>query len=321
MRIAILGSAPSSIGLAPFSDPSFAIWACSPGAYPHLARVDAFFELHRVEFGEVGKPHTQKPWFSPEYVQWMGKQTCPIWMREPVPQIPTSRALPIERLTMAFGNLWWTSSIAYMLAMAIEAIIEERKTPLGTDGKARPPDAIALFGVDMSATEEYGFQRAGCQRFLEIAGTLGIEIMVPPESDLMRPMPAYGLMESEHWHIKLMARQRELTARMNNAQATMKNAEIEFHMVRGALDDLDYIMKTWAGERPTMGVSVGIYAEAQAVKDQVMAMQTLPVLTDVVVEGTNGNGYGHSAAQAMQTVIRQSVLDRYEVTIPPALGW
>ncbi len=302
MRIAILGSAPSSIGLAPFSDPTFQIWACSPGAYPHLARCDAFFELHRVEFGEVGKPHTQKPWFSPEYVQWMGKQSCPVWMFEPVPQIPTSRALPIERLTQKFGNLWWTSSIAYMLAMAIEAIIEDRKAlaeAIHKDGRPPQPDrvqdTIALFGVDMSATEEFGYQRAGCQRFLEIAGTLGIEIMVPPESDLMRPMPAYGLMESEHWHIKLLQRQRELTARMNNAQATMKNAEIEFHMVRGALDDLDYVMKTWGGERPTIGVSVGIYAEAQAVQDQVMAMQPLPVLTDVVVDGAKGNGHDHDS--------------------------
>ena len=83
MKVAILGSAPSSLGLTPFSDPAWKIWACSPGTYYRLARCDAFFELHRWEPGIVGQPASQKTWFSPEYVQWMSMrnpQTCPVWM-------------------------------------------------------------------------------------------------------------------------------------------------------------------------------------------------------------------------------------------------
>ena len=48
-KIAIIGTAGSSMTLAPFKDESWAIWACSPGAYPHCAqnRSDVWFEPHR----------------------------------------------------------------------------------------------------------------------------------------------------------------------------------------------------------------------------------------------------------------------------------
>ena len=72
MKIALVGSAPSSVRLAPFDDPSWDIWGCSPGAYPVFAqkRVDMFFELHRWEPPVVGRADQQVPWFTPEYVQW-----------------------------------------------------------------------------------------------------------------------------------------------------------------------------------------------------------------------------------------------------------
>src|ERR1043165_5779344 len=47
-QIALLGSAPSSCTLAPFADPTWEIWACSPQNYA-APRVDAWFELHDLE--------------------------------------------------------------------------------------------------------------------------------------------------------------------------------------------------------------------------------------------------------------------------------
>ena len=94
MKIAILGSAPSSLSLAPFGDETWKIWGCSPGVYPFCPRADAWFELHRWEPGVVGKPETQKPWFSPEYVLWMAQREpnrCPVWMAEPTPAEIASR--------------------------------------------------------------------------------------------------------------------------------------------------------------------------------------------------------------------------------------
>lgn len=269
MKVAILGSAPSSVALAPFSDPSFKIWACSPGTYGLLSRCDAFWELHRWEPGVVGRADTQKPWFSPEYVQWMAMrdpQRCPVWMYDAVPEIPASRRLPVDDLLAKYGTYFFTSSIAWMLACAIEDILEERKTTPSTE-----PDVIALYGVDMAASEEYGYQRAGCQHFLLLAADLGINIYVPPESDLLRPMPLYGICESSQWMIKLTARKKELESRLNNAHANLNNITREVAFLQGALDDMDYHMKTWGEDRNGTGTAHSIIAQSPYIIREVMS--------------------------------------------------
>ncbi len=270
MKIALIGTAPSSMQLAPLGDPEWKIWACSPGTYASLSRCDAFFELHRWEPGEVGKPATQKPWFSPEYVAWMGRLPCPVWMAAPVPEIPTSRALPVDGLVGKYGSYFFTSSIAWMLACAIEDILEARAT-----GQACP-DVIGLWGIDMAANEEYGYQRAGCQHFVDLAAQLGIAIHVPPESDLLRPSALSGIDESNHWMIKLTARQREIQTRLAGAQNTLEQAKYQVAFLQGALDDLDYQMKTWGGDRDGLGTSPSILAQCPAVRAEVISSLPRP---------------------------------------------
>lgn len=242
MKIALIGSAPSSVRLGPYGDPSWKIWGCSPGVYPVVPRSDAWFELHRWEPPVIGKPDQQKPWFSPEYCMWMAKQSC-VWMAEAVPEIPNSKRLPAEDLVGKYGAYFFTSSLAWMFAMAIEEILKDRETFPRHDPDAK--DCIGLWGVDMAATEEYGYQRAGCQFFAQIAAQLNINIVVPPESDLLMPAPLYGIVESDPMHIKLMARKAELTNRLNNVTAGLENARNEMHFLQGALDDLNYNLNTW----------------------------------------------------------------------------
>ena len=268
MKIALLGSAPSSVQLAPFSDPSYKIWACSPGTYSILPRCDAFFELHRWEPGQIGKPHTQKQWFSPEYVAWMAQQ-CRVWMYEAVPEIPGSARLPVEELEAKYGTYFFTSSIAWMMACAIEDVLEERDA---LEDQSLPPadDVIALYGIDMAATEEWGYQRAGCQHFALLAADLGIQIIVPPESDLLRPSPRYGIDESEHWMIKLTARKGELTSRLDRARQQVAGFTREVSFLEGALDDMDYMMKTWVGEREGRGTAHEIMARSPGLRQAVI---------------------------------------------------
>lgn len=225
LKIALIGSAPSSVRLAPYHDPSWKIWGCSPGVYGIAPRVDMWWELHRFEPGQ--------PWFSPEYCQWMSKLNVPVMMAEVRPEIPTSCALPHEALVAKYGPYFFTSSLAWMMATAIEA------------GATK----IGLWGVDMAATDEYGYQRAGCQFFAQIAKAMGIEVGVPPESDLFRPNGLYGVDEVLHCNIKSLARKREIEQRLANAQQVAQNALNETHFLRGALDDMTYQMATWLDKR------------------------------------------------------------------------
>lgn len=246
MKIALIGSAPSSIRLAPYADPTWQIWGCSPGVYSVAGRADEWFELHRWEPGVIGRPDTQKPWFTPEYVAWMAKKPI-VWMNAPVPEIPGSRALPVDDLIDRYGSYFFTSSIAWMFALALERIRAEREAA-DAAGQPRPEAAIGLFGIDMAATEEYGDQRTGCQFFATIAHTLGINLVVPPESDLLLPKPLYGIGESTPMAIKLTERRRELAARIAQAEAMQQNARDQLMFLKGALDDLDYHWHTWLHE-------------------------------------------------------------------------
>jgi len=222
-KIALIGSAPSSIRLAPYNDPSWEIWGCSPGAYGVVPRVNMWFELHRYEPGQ--------PWFSPEYCQWLAKANYPIMMAEVRPEIPQSVRIEQEALVAKYGPYFFTSSLAWMMAMAIEA------------GATK----IGLWGVDMAANEEYAEQRQGVHYFAQIATAKGIEVGVPPESCLFRAPPLYGVCEIEHGQIKMTARRRELESRLRQAEANAQQTQIEAAFLRGAMDDMEYHRKTWVG--------------------------------------------------------------------------
>lgn len=314
MKIAILGSAPSSLRLAPIEDQSWHIWGCSPGVYAAARRVNAWFELHRWEPGVAGRPETQKPWFSPEYVAWMANLQCTVWMATPNPQIPNSKALDVQALTNKYGTYFFTSSIAWMIACAIEDILEARTQRTETAAKLQAdptirtnpsaveyqePDTIGLWGVDMAANEEYGYQRAGCQHFLTLAATLGIHVAVPPESDLLRPMPLYGIQESSHWHIKNTARKIELETRLAQAKQLLADASRQIAFLEGALDDMNYQMLTWAESREGVGMHPLLLLETPIVKEKMREAVSTAVGSIGKIQAPFPYPYGGEAGGSM----------------------
>jgi hypothetical protein len=222
-QLCLLGSAPSSLRLAPFMNTQWAMCGCSPGVYGVAPRTESWVELHRYEPGQ--------PWFSPEYCQFLRDYKGPVWMAQKRPEIPNSIELPLLDLIQKYSPYFFTSSLAYMMAMAIECEFKK----------------IALYGVDMAAATEYKDQRLGCQYFAVLAKARGIEVGVPPESDLFRPQPLYGVSEISHGRIKILARRRELEQRIANALATAQNAKDESVFLRGALEDLDWAEMDWFG--------------------------------------------------------------------------
>ena len=233
LKICLMGSAPSSVALAPFDDPTWKIWTCSPAARPFAKRVDAWFEIHKWE------PH--QSWFSPEYVSFMANLPVPVYMLEPVQAIPGSVAYPKEEVMRYFGPeaiFFYTSSLSWMFALAIIEI-----------ERSGQPGEISLFGVDMSASEEiYSGQRAGCQYFAGQALKRGIKVWVPGESDLLRPTPLYGFCEQDQMHQKLLARKAELEARLNAVNINLTNLTGERTYLMGALEDVNYVKMTFVSD-------------------------------------------------------------------------
>jgi hypothetical protein len=222
-KIALIGSAPSSVTLAPFTDDSWTIWGCSPGAYPHIKRCDRFFELHRREPG--------KPWFAREYVEFLANLKCPVTVVEPWPELPTYSLLPKDELIRKFGPYVFKSSLSWMMAMAVM----EGATEIG------------LWGVDMAAREEWQFQRTAlqCLMWRIQEEPYNCSVTLPPESDLWMPGGLYGLQEVDPHHIKVLKRRDELEDRRKVARHNLGIAQREADFLDGAYDDNEYHLMTW----------------------------------------------------------------------------
>lgn len=243
-RIAILGTSGTSMSLAPFKDQAWAIWACSPGAYPICAqnRSDVWFEPHRWQPtppGMFGAPGT-KPWFSPEFHQFLRTHKGPVFMSQVEPSIPTSIRIPFEQLDAKYGAYHWTSTVAYMVALAIEQ--------LGPRAIAGEKVALGLWGIDMAATEEWSYQRPALQHFLGLAMSIGIHVVLPQESDLMRPPTKYGIGEHNPRHIRMLARLREAEANLNAAKQQMAQCQINIATWSGVVQEQQYILGCWTDD-------------------------------------------------------------------------
>lgn len=223
-KIALVGTAPSSRMLAPYNDRSWEIWACSPGNADVLPRVDAFFEFHSIAVLE--KDSTWTPFLS-----WLCMQPR-VYLQALDPRFKGAIAFPKDEMIEKFGPYFFSSSLAWMAALAID----------------NKPEAIGFWGVDMTANDEYGYQRAACQHFIQLARERGIEVIVPPESDLDRPLGLYGYRELSLMWQKLKLKDNEYAARIQHLDQIIDNAEKERMGLHCGRDVLDYVMQTWTGE-------------------------------------------------------------------------
>lgn len=219
-KIAILGSAVSSVGLAPFDDPEWEIWGCSP-ANRGLKRVDLWFELHNLDI--------KRREGLTEWLEWL-KEQPQVFLQQKDPAFKGSIKYPFREMVDKHGRFWWTSQVAYMLALAIE----------------QKPHTIGIYGVDMAANSEYNQQRLACQYFILLALQRGIQLVVPPESDLLEPPPPYGYCESSRRWRKYNARKLELQDRIGNLHDQEAKAAGEKKHLIGALDDHEYHLAHWA---------------------------------------------------------------------------
>lgn len=196
-----------------------------------MPRCDVFFEMH--------------PFDGPD-----GIMACPTWMPylselrkipkvygiKPEPEVlPQLVEYPIEEMDQKYGPYFWTSSFSYMIPLAIKELL------------ASPDEekVMGFWGVDCSATEEYGQQRPGAHFFFMKACEAGIKVICPPESDLLMPPARYGYCQADPWHRKQMARKREYEALYHQKMAVVRGESETATRLMGALDDIQWNLNTW----------------------------------------------------------------------------
>lgn len=226
LKIAVIGTAPSSRLLAPFNDPSWTIWGCSPGNMNTLPRFDAWFEIHGNLLWPANK-HYGEP-----YIEWLKKLSCPVYMQEDrMYGVPNAVAYPMKAMVKEFGGDFFTSSFSWMMALAISMGAKE----------------IGLYGVDMASRDEYILQRPGFYFFRHMARVKGVKVTAPNESDIMQSPGLYGFSDVQPFARKLHARKEEVRGRLSQMEQERARLEQNILYLKGADEDIDYILSIWSG--------------------------------------------------------------------------
>lgn len=230
--------------LAPFHDPSFEIWGLNElYRYMPVEQFTRWFEIHDRAYFEQ---------HDPEHLKALAQLPVPVYMQQAHPDIPPSIALPKAAIEAKCGT-YMTSSIAWMLGLAILEGFEK----------------IHVYGVDMAQDTEYREQRPCCEYLIGLARGMGIEVYVPPTSDLMKAIGQYAFgTQGNEFHLKIVERmdwlhreRQNLLGRINaldqEYQAKLSGLNGEYNarknewmasvrQLEGAIDDCVYWKRSWS---------------------------------------------------------------------------
>ncbi len=214
MKVAIVGTCPSSRLLSQRLPSDWKIWACAPGNEGVLQRVDLWFELH----GDLDFPSEGGMW--QPYFDWVNKQSFPVFAQD-TKLIPRAMRFPVEELLKEFGYYFFSSQPAWMFAYAIHIKAKE----------------IGL----------YGHQKPAILHFAQIAAQHNIKVLVPPESEVLQPPPLYGYNYNSPIGRKLRTRQREVEEQVRELDEQIEMLRMKRQHFRGVLDENDWSQQTWTG--------------------------------------------------------------------------
>lgn len=255
-KIALIGFATSSRHMAPLDDPDWAIVGMNqlqrhlrhllpgPDGEPlmgqdgktpisSLRHGDLWFEIHK-EYNDAVIPGT-------DHEQWLKDCDMPVYMTHEFPGIDNAVAFPIDRLMEKFDIDYFTSTVAYMFAWAIDHIdgmVEQRLEGKRCGGptlsvldkvrKMYAEHTVGIFGIDLVVGEEYTDQRPCAEYWLGQAMARNISLVIPESSALLTQHYRYGYeMEPEG-----LLRRSDFSKRRATLQNEHENASkkaIEFY--------------------------------------------------------------------------------------------
>lgn len=180
-KVAIVGFATNTLHLVPWHDPEFEVWGMNQGYMHCIRRADRWFEMHM--------PEATADVREPQYLDWLsGKpislpdgrsiKGCdiPVYMIQQNDQFPTSVRYPIEEAIRYAGRDYFTSSVAFMMALAgIEGFTE-----------------VHLYGINLAIGEEYFYEKPNAEWWIGKLEGAGIKVYVPSASALLKQYRRYG---------------------------------------------------------------------------------------------------------------------------------
>jgi hypothetical protein len=164
-KLCILGTASSTVNMAPYNDHSYDIIALA--WRQDFKRANILLDIHRFDAERKGCP--------PDYFAWLTHCNIPVYLQDKHPHIPNSYRYPIEKAVNRFGD-YFCSSIAYATALGIMSGYEE----------------ISFYGIDLQDDSEYAYQRPNAEYLIGYAAGAGVRIVIPNEAMLLKSNHRYG---------------------------------------------------------------------------------------------------------------------------------
>ena len=218
-KVAIIGTTQSAI-VAPYKNSEWEIWGTGARA-ECVTRATRWFELHRLD----GEEHDWAANWRKLVKSW--PKDCELWMFYPEEDLSPGKVVHMESkpLLNKYGTFFMTSSIAWMLAQAIEEKAEQ----------------ILLSGIDMESEVEYKHQLAGVRHFIELARYAGIKVLRVANSGIsIEPIP-YPFWQDDPIISKLALRKKVYQNRLLTANQKKEELKNAIKLIEGALSEVEWL--------------------------------------------------------------------------------
>lgn len=253
-KIAICGFASSTRHYFPVDNPEWIVVGLNQ-IYRHSPRFDVHFDIHSY-WEEDNVDGTDHP-------KWIRECGIPVFMAERYAESPTSVRYPIERLIAKYGLDYFTSTVSFELAWAIDYI--EQQVTKRLEGESVTPATmralfseytIGIYGIDLIVGTEYEVQKACVEFYVGMATALGITMHIPPECALLKQMYRYGYQrEADTGLMKLS----ELSDRHAEIERTKQVLFKKMHEHNGALGLLKDLKTKLNGDSgPILDAQIGV---------------------------------------------------------------
>jgi hypothetical protein len=255
-KIAICGFASSSRHLIPVDDPSWIIVGLNQ-LYRHMPRADVWYDIH-LNWEQDNVDGT-------DHEGWIKSCGIPVFMSDPPKQFPTAVRYPVERLIQKHGIDYFTSTVSFMIAWAIDCI----DMKVADTGNAYSDYSIGVFGIDLIVGTEYEVQKACVEYWLGIAEGRGIKIVLPPQSALLKQAYRYGYEKAPDTGIIGLI---EIQKRAAELQGTKEKLLPVMHGLNGGVQMLRDLKAKAEADSTSVAelINIGI-AEANTKLEQVVA--------------------------------------------------
>lgn len=194
------------------------------GVLADESRYTAWFDMHNAEFSKAygkaaGIGDAQHEWLSVVH-------PFPVYMLDAEERYPSSVSYPVLDVIQEAGRDYFTSTVAYMLAMAF-ALTDE-------------VGEVALFGIDLVHDTEYGNQRPCAEYWIGRLESAGVRVTLHEDSALCKHVGGrYGYESGDPFQKLLLTQLRLNESRLSQGldayRAQIVDIQNQMHVDNGAL--------------------------------------------------------------------------------------